>query len=72
MLRALCLRQEPVTAVAPRLPTIEQWLGDAQFPLGLCAINSLSFDAKQRLYRILVPTELLGRLGINPVLGRGG
>lgn len=73
MFRALRLRQEPVT-VGPAQPvvTIEQWLGDAQYPLGIRTINALAYDAKQRLYRTLVPPQVLGRLGINAVLWRGG
>lgn len=72
MFRALRVKQEPArTAPEPKPVTIEQWLGDAQFPLGIRTINALPYDAKQRLYRILVPPELLGRLGINPILWRG-
>jgi len=73
MFRALRLRQQPVT-VGPvqSVVTIEQWLGDAQYPFGIRTINALAYDAKQRLYRTLVPPQLLGRLGINPVLWRGG
>lgn len=56
---------------APRPLTIEQWMGDAQYPIAIRTINALSHDAKQRLYRMLIPPELLGRLGINPVLWRG-
>ncbi len=72
MFRALRLKQEPVP-VAPqrKVVTIEQWLGDAQYPLGIRSINALPYDAKQRFYRTLVPPELLGRLGINPILWRG-
>lgn len=72
MFRALRLKQEPVpVAPQPKVVTIEQWLGDAQYPLGIRSINALPYDAKQRFYRTLVPPELLGRLGINPILWRG-
>jgi hypothetical protein len=72
MFRALRLKQEPVkTAPEPKPVSIEQWLGDAQYPLSIRAINALPYDAKQRWYRTLVPPELLGRLGINPILWRG-
>lgn len=72
MFRALRLKPEPVQiAPAPQPLSIEQWLGDAQYPLSIRAINALAHDAKQRIYRILVPSELLGRLGINPILWRG-
>ena len=72
MFRALRVRQEPVvTTPQPQVVSIEQWLGDAQYPLGIRTINSLGYDAKQRLYRTLVPPQMLGRLGINPVLWRG-
>ena len=72
MFRALRLKQEPApVAPQPKVVTIEQWLGDAQYPLGIRSINALPYDAKQRFYRTLVPPELLGRLGINPILWRG-
>jgi hypothetical protein len=72
MFRALRLRPEPVvTAPALQALSIEQWLGDAQYPLTIRTINSLAYDAKQRFYRTLVPPPLLGRFGINPVLWRG-
>lgn len=72
MFRALRLKSEPVkVAPEPRSLTIEQWLGDAQYPLGIRTINALPFDAKQRFYRTLVPPALLGQLGINPILWRG-
>ena len=72
MFRALRLKQEPVAAAPePKVITIEQWLGDAQYPLGIRTINALPHDAKQRFYRTLVPPELLGRFGINPILWRG-
>lgn len=72
MFRALRLKQEPVqVAPTPKPITIEEWLGDAQYPLGIRTINALAPSAKQRLYRTLVPPQLLGRLGINPILWRG-
>lgn len=72
MFRALRLKQEPARVVPePQTLSIEKWLGNAQYPLGIRTINALPYDAKQRLYRILVPSELLGRLGINPILWRG-
>lgn len=72
MFRALRLKQEPVKIVPEsHAPTMEQWLGDAQYPLSIRAINALGHDAKQRFYRTLVPPELLGGMGINPILWRG-
>ncbi len=72
MFRALRLKQEsPKVVPEPKPLTIQEWLGDAQFPLGIRTINALPYDAKQRFYRTLVPPELLGRLGINPILWRG-
>jgi hypothetical protein len=73
MFRALRLKQEAVKpAPESHAPTMEQWLGDSQYPLSIRAINALGHDAKQRFYRTLVPPELLGRMGINPILWRGG
>lgn len=72
MFRALRLRQEPAAAPpTPHPSTIEEWLSDAQFPIGIRTINSLSYAAKQRVYRLLVPPVLLTRFGINPVHWRG-
>lgn len=72
MFRALRLKQEsPKVPLEPKSLSMEQWLGDAQFPLGIRSINALPPDAKQRFYRLLVPPELLGRLGISPILWRG-
>ena len=71
MFRALRLKQEPQGRARTKPLTIEHWLGDAQFPLGIRTINALPHDAKQRLYGSLVPPELLGSLGINPILWRG-
>lgn len=72
MFRALRLKQEPVkVAPEPKVLPIEQFLEDAQFPLSIRSINALPQQAKQRFYRTLVPPELLGRLGINPILWRG-
>jgi hypothetical protein len=72
MFRALRLKSEPVkVAPEPKPLTVDQWLGDAQYPLAIRTINSLPYDAKQRVYRTLVPPELLGRFGINPILWRG-
>lgn len=72
MFRVLRLRQTPAAAAPePQVVTVEQWLGDAQFPLSIRAINALPHDAKQRIYRTLVPPQLLAHFGINPVLWRG-
>lgn len=72
MFRALRLKQEPVkVAPEPKALTIQEWMGDAQYPLSIRTINALPYDSKQRLYRTLVPPELLGRFGINPILWRG-
>lgn len=72
MFRALRLKSEPVKpAPAPPVVSIEEWLGNAQYPLGIRTINALPYDAKQRIYRTLIPPQLLGRLGINPILWRG-
>jgi hypothetical protein len=72
MFRALRLKQEPEkVAPEPKPVSIQEWMGDAQYPLGIRTINTLPHDAKQRFYRTLVPPELLGRFGINPILWRG-
>src|SRR4051794_27877782 len=73
MFRALRLKSEPVVVAPTAKPlSIEEWLGDAQYPLSIRTINQLPHDAKQRFYRIVVPPALLAHFGINPILWRGG
>lgn len=72
MFRALRLRQEPVkVAPDPEPITLEEWMGDANYPISIRAINGLGLDAKQRIYRSLVPPALLVRLDINPLTWKG-
>lgn len=68
MFKALRLRQEPVKVAPDSKPmTVDEWMGNAEYPISIRSINGLPFDAKQRLYRSLLPPALLVRLDVNPI-----
>jgi len=46
--------------------SISQLIGDASLPVTLRAINSLPDNAKLRLYRALIPVQVLAEFDINP------
>jgi hypothetical protein len=46
--------------------SISQLIGDASLPVTLRALNSLPENAKLRLYRVLIPIQLLAEFDINP------
>ena len=50
----------------PRDISISQLIGDASLPVTLRAINSLPENAKLRLYRALIPVQVLAEFDINP------
>jgi hypothetical protein len=56
---------DPATVSALRL------MRDPDLPVPLRALNQFSDGAKKRLYRPLLPPELLVRFGINPITWRG-
>jgi hypothetical protein len=46
--------------------SISQMIGDASLPVTIRALNSLPENAKLRLYRVLIPLQVLSEFDINP------
>jgi hypothetical protein len=46
--------------------SISQLIGDASLPVTIRALNSLPENAKLRLYRVLIPVQVLAEFDINP------
>jgi hypothetical protein len=46
--------------------SISQLIGDASLPVTIKALNSLPENAKLRLYRVLIPLQVLAEFDINP------
>ena len=68
MFRNLRLKREaPPAAPSPEEISIQQLIGDSTHPISLRALNNLPDNAKQRIYRTLIPPELLTRFNINPL-----
>ncbi len=67
MFKRLKVKAEPglVTSEVPNL-SISQFIGDASLPVTLRVVNSLPENPKLRLYRTLVPVQLLADFDINP------
>jgi len=61
---------EPVLHPAGSL-SAEQLNQDSSLPITLRQINSLPDHAKRRIYRILLPTNLLAQYGIDPITWKG-
>jgi hypothetical protein len=67
----LRLKQTPhKVAPDPSALSASQLLGDYALPISIRAVNSLPPDAKQRIYRMLIPPSLLTRVGIHPITWR--
>ncbi len=68
MFRNLRLKREaPPLAPSPEEISIQQLIGDSTHPISLRVLNNLPENAKQRIYRTLIPPELLTRFNINPL-----
>lgn len=67
MFRRLRVKEEPKNPV-PSLGdiSISQLIGDASLPVTIRALNSLPENAKLRLYRALIPVQVLAEFDINP------
>ncbi len=67
MFRRLRVKEEPKN-VAPSFGdiTISQLIGDASLPVTIRALNNLPENAKLRLYRALIPVQVLAEFDINP------
>jgi hypothetical protein len=67
MFKRLRVKPEPeVKGPATGDISISQLIGDASLPVTLRALNSLPENAKLRLYRVLIPVQLLAEFDINP------
>ena len=67
MFKKLRVKTEPIK-IAPDLDEISilQLIDDASLPVTLAVVNSLPENPKQRLYRTLLPIEVLTEFDINP------
>jgi len=65
--RKLRVKEQP-QKIAPDLDdiTIDQLIDDASIPVSLSVLNSLPENPKLRLYRTLLPVEVLASFDINP------
>ena len=72
MLKYLRVKQEPnTTATAPSAMTVNELMGDCALPIAIRTVNNLPEQAKQRIYRTLIPSALLARFEINPITWKG-
>ncbi len=75
MFRNLRLKRQPhKLAPDPGELSLQRLIGDFHLPISIRALNGLPKSAKQRIYHILIPPNLLDRLNINPIswMGPGG
>ncbi len=72
MFKHLRVKQEPVkVAPDPGEISVNEVMGNFALPIAIRTINGLPLEAKQRIYRMLIPSPLLARFGINPITWRG-
>ena len=72
MFRYLRVKREPEkTAVEPAPQPIDRLTQDASRPIALRHINALPEGARRRIYRALLPPELLTQFGIDPINWKG-
>ena len=55
----------------PEELSVSQLIGDYALPISIHGINGLPDDAKRRIYRTLIPSSLLTRVGISPITWKG-
>ncbi|HAV78296.1 MAG TPA: hypothetical protein DCX53_13190 [Anaerolineae bacterium] len=67
MFKRLRVNTEP-KKIIPDLEdiSVSQLIGDASLPVTIKALNSLPENAKLRLYRVLIPVQVLAEFDINP------
>ena len=67
MFKRLRVKNEP-PKIGPGLGeiSISQLIGDASLPVTIRALNSLPENPKMRLYRTLIPIQVLAEFDINP------
>lgn len=67
MFKRLKVKVEPTkNETAPGGISISQLIGDASLPVTIKALNSLPENPKLRLYRTLIPIQVLAEFDINP------
>ncbi|HKI54143.1 MAG TPA: hypothetical protein VJ987_08450, partial [Anaerolineales bacterium] len=67
MFKRLRVKPEPQkVGLDPSDISIAQLIGDASLPVTLKALNSLPENPKLRLYRTLIPIQVLAEFDINP------
>ena len=67
MFKLLRVKPEPTkTGSEPESISIAQLIGDANLPVTIKALNSLPENPKLRLYRTLIPIQVLADFDINP------
>ncbi len=72
MFKHLRVKQEPVKiAPDPGEISVNELMGNFALPIAIRTINGLPLEAKQRIYRTLIPSPLLTRFSINPITWRG-
>lgn len=72
MFKYLRLKSEPQpTTPDPGSISVNELMGDYTLPISIRTINNLPLPAKQRIYRILIPSALLARFDIHPLTWRG-
>ncbi len=68
----LRVKPEPVkVAPDPGEISVNDLMGNFALPIAIKTINGLPREAKQRIYRTLIPSPLLTRFGIHPITWRG-
>lgn len=73
MFRNLKVKTElPQHGPVPGSIPIQQLIGDASLPVSLQTVNSLPENSKLRLYRTLIPVDMLAGAGINPRTWKDG
>jgi hypothetical protein len=72
MFKFLRLKQEPHKfAPDPSAITVHELMGNYALPIAIHTLNGLPTEAKQRIYRMLIPPALLTRFRIHPITWRG-
>lgn len=72
MFKYLRVKQEPPrVATNPGAISVNELMGDYSLPISIYTINSLPSQAKQRIYRQLIPMDLLARFEIDPITWKG-
>ena len=72
LFRYLRVKKEPDQVVPDAAAlSAEQLAQDASLPITLRQISNLPDNVKRRIYRAVLPPDLVGRLGIDPVSWQG-